>query len=143
MLSPLHSRTMVRMRIAQAAELLGVSDDSVRRWVDAGRLPASRTGGVLTIESADLAAYSAEHAQAPDSGASGRYSARNQFKGIVTAIKSDSVMSQVDIQAGPFRVVSLLSTEAVREMGLDVGSIVVASTKATNVTVEHVDLDRR
>lgn len=134
---------MVQMRIAQAAELLGVSDDSVRRWVDAGRLPASRTGGVLTVDSVALAAYAAEHASAPDTGAAGRYSARNQFKGIVTAIASDPVMSQVDVQAGPFRVVSLLSTEAVHEMGLEVGSIVIASTKATNVSVQRIDKDAR
>ncbi|MFC5929243.1 helix-turn-helix domain-containing protein [Cryobacterium melibiosiphilum] len=128
---------MTHYRISEAAELLGVSDDTVRRWVDAGKVDAAAdSAGRLAIDGAQLAALAQEQASAPaDPSRVGR-SARNRFVGIVTAITMDTVMAQVELQCGPHRVVSLMSSEAVRELGLEVGSLSVAVIKATNVIVE-------
>jgi molybdopterin-binding protein len=126
-------------RIGEAAELLGVSVDTVRRWVDAGRLRADRDEhGHRAIAGADLAAFARLSADDPDPG-TGRSSARNRLRGIVTAITRDTVMAQVDLQAGPFRVVSLMSREAVDELGLEVGSTATAVIKSTTVVVERGD----
>lgn len=132
---------MTTFRIGEAAELLGVSADTVRRWIDSGRLAASRDEqgqGHRVISGADLAAFARERASAPDAGA-GSSSARNRLRGIVTAITKDQVMAQVDLQVGPFRVVSLMSREAVDELGLEVGSLGTAVVKSTNVVVERSD----
>ncbi|GAA2604230.1 TOBE domain-containing protein [Paractinoplanes durhamensis] len=130
---------MTTYRIGEAADLLGVSVDTVRRWVDAGRLVADRDDhGHRSIAGADLAGFARSLADDPDPG-SRRSSARNRLRGIVTAITRDSVMAQVDIQAGPFRVVSLMSREAVDEMALEVGSTAVAVIKSTTVVVERGD----
>jgi molybdopterin-binding protein len=123
-------------RIGEAARLLGVSTDTLRRWVDAGRLPAVRDEhGHRTIDGAELAAFARSLAAEPDEYGEVS-SARNRLRGIVTGIVKDRVMAQVDIQAGPFRVVSLMSREAVEEMGLEVGSPAVAVIKSTTVMVE-------
>lgn len=130
---------MTTFRIGEAAELLGVSADTVRRWIDSGRLAASRDEqGQRSIPGTDLAAFARERASAPDAGA-GSSSARNRLRGIVTAITKDQVMAQVDLQVGPFRVVSLMSREAVDELGLEVGSLGTAVVKSTNVVVERPD----
>jgi molybdopterin-binding protein len=131
---------MTQMRISEAAALLGVSDDTVRRWIDSGRLTASLDSSyrqvVDGVELAELARAGHDTAlDALDSGA-GRRSARNHFTGLVTKVTSDVVMSQVELQCGPFRVVSLISTEAVRELNLEPGTVATAVVKATNVTVE-------
>ncbi|ANS80126.1 Molybdate-binding domain of ModE [Serinicoccus hydrothermalis] len=127
---------MTQMRVSEAAELLGVSTDTVRRAIETGRLPSRKDGsGRAVVEGADVAALAQEQAHPAEVGAVGASSPRNQLRGVVTRIVSDSVMSQVDIQAGPFRLVSLLSTEAVREMDLQVGSVAIATVKATNVSV--------
>ena len=127
---------MTTYRIGEAAELLGVSVDTVRRWIDAGRLGAARDdNGHRTVAGADLAAFARSLADEPDTG-SQRSSARNRLPGIVTAIVRDQVMAQVDIQAGPFRVVSLMSREAVDDLGLEVGSPATAVIKSTTVVVE-------
>jgi molybdopterin-binding protein len=124
-------------RLGEAADLLGVSVDTMRRWVDAGRLAAERDDhGHRVIVGRDLAAFARSLADNPDDG-SGRSSARNRLRGIVTAIAKDSVMAKVDIQAGPFRVVSLMSREAVDDLGLEVGSMAVAVIKSTTVVVER------
>jgi molybdopterin-binding protein len=127
---------VTQYRIGEAARLLGVSDDTVRRWVDAGSLPSSKDdAGRAVVPGAELAAW-AQHlarAAADDGHAS---SARNRFVGLVTAITADTVMAQVDLQCGPFRIVSLMSSEAVRDLGLEVGSTAVAVVKATTVIVE-------
>lgn len=128
---------MPDFRISEAAALLGVSDDTVRRWVDGGRLPARRSegSGRWTVAGADLAALAQELAADPAAGPSG-VSARNRMRGIVTRVVRDGVMAQVEIQAGPHRLVSLISREAADELGLEPGVVAVASVKATNVVVE-------
>ena len=125
-----------RYRIGHAAALLGVSDDTVRRWVDGGRLSADRDSGRLTVDGAELAALATELATAPELGRSVRESARNRFTGLVTKVVKDGVMAQVDIQAGPFRVVSLMSREAADDLGLEPGVLAVASVKSTQVIIE-------
>jgi molybdopterin-binding protein len=126
-------------RIGEAAELLGVSVDTVRRWVDAGRLGAVRgENGHRSIGGDDLARFAQSLAGAPGQGAH-RSSARNRMSGIVTAVTRDTVMAQVDIQAGPFRVVSLMSREAVDDLGIEVGSTAIAVIKSTNVVIERGD----
>jgi len=131
-------RTRVTVfRIGAAAELLGVSADTVRRWVDAGRLGAARDDhGHRVIEGTDLAGFVRAQAAEPEER-SELSSARNRLRGIITAVVKDAVMAQVDIQAGPFRVVSLMSREAVDELDLQVGSVAVAVIKSTTVVVER------
>ncbi|PKK13526.1 molybdopterin-binding protein [Thermomonospora sp. CIF 1] len=127
---------MATFRISEAAALLGVSADTVRRWVDSGRLGAARDEhGHRLIAGADLAAFVRERRADPEPGA--RFSsARNRLRGIVTDVVRDTVMAQVEIQAGPFRVVSLLSREAADELGLKVGVVAEAVIKSTTVVVE-------
>ncbi|MGH8869451.1 MAG: TOBE domain-containing protein [Actinomycetes bacterium] len=128
---------MPQFRISEAAELLGVSDDTVRRWADAGRLPTVRgPSGRLVVEGAALAAFAKEMADAPLPGRIVGASARNRVRGIVTRVVRDQVMAQVEMQAGPYRLVSLMSREAADELGLEPGVAAVASVKATNVVVE-------
>ena len=127
---------MPQYRISQAATLLGVSDDTVRRWLESGRLRASGSGGVATIDGADLAAHAQEMARAPELGTPTRESARNRFTGLVTKVVHDTVMAQVDMQCGPFRVVSLMSAEAAADLQLEPGVLAVASVKSTHVVVE-------
>ena len=128
---------MASFKIKDAARLLGVSDDTVRRWIDAGTLAvAFDESHRRVVDGRALAELARSMAtQIPDPSEVGR-SARNRFVGLVTRIESDKVMSQVELQCGPFRVVSLLSTEAVRDLGLELGSVAVAVVKATNVIVE-------
>ena len=131
---------MTIYRLAEAAGLLGVSDDTVRRWADAGRFPPARTeDGHAGVEGTDLAALARGLAEIPADGAraaSHRVSARNHLRGIVTDVKRDAVMAQVELCCGPYRVVSLMSREAADALGLDPGVVAVASIKATNVVVE-------
>jgi len=126
-------------RVPEAAELLGVSADTVRRWADTGRLASSRdSAGRRVIEGSALADFAAQLAKglSLEVGPTGGHSARNRFVGIVTKVTKDLVMAQVEMQAGPFRVVSLMSREAADDLGLAPGVAAVASVKATNVTVE-------
>lgn len=125
-----------RLRIGQAAAILGVSPDTVRRLVDRGDVAGERSGtGPRTVDGADLARYLRERA-GPDDGLPPTRSARNRFTGLVTAVAVDGLVAQVELQAGPFRVVSLLTSEAVRELGLEPGMVAAASVKATSVVVE-------
>jgi molybdopterin-binding protein len=126
------------IRIREAAELLGVSDDTVRRWIDEGNLAATPDGsGRKVIAGEDLAAFVRNHGgRVPQDPVAVRSSARNRFAGLVTKVTTDKVMAQVEMQCGPFTVVSLMSTDAVRELNLEPGSIAVAVVKATTVIVE-------
>lgn len=131
-----YGAAVAEFRIGEAAELLGVSPDTVRRWVDGGRLTAARgRNGHRVVAATDLAAFARSLADEPDERGE-ESSARNRLRGIVTAVVKDTVMAQVDIQAGPFRVVSLMSREAVDDLELTVGSVAVAVIKSTNVVVE-------
>ena len=128
---------MPRFRIGQAADLLGVSTDTVRRWADTGRLPTVRSeGGQRLVEGGPLAALAAELAAERRQAPIVSESARNRFEGIVTKVIKDTVMAQVEMQAGPHRIVSLMSREAADELGLAPGVLAVAAVKATNVIVE-------
>jgi molybdopterin-binding protein len=126
-------------RIREAAQLLGISDDTLRRWAESGRLATVDDGGRLAVDGAELARFAEELAAAAPSPA-GRHvvkeSARNRFTGLVTKVTRDAVMAQVDIQAGPFRVVSLMSREAADDLGLEPGVLAVATVKSTNVVVQ-------
>ncbi|WP_328945942.1 helix-turn-helix transcriptional regulator [Streptomyces sp. NBC_00250] len=124
--------------IGQAARLLGVSPDTARRWADAGRIATHRDeSGRRLIDGKSLAVFSAEIAQGGSGDDDASYtSVRNAFPGIVTAIKLGDVAAQVTIQAGPHRLVSLLTREAVEELGLEVGMQATARVKSTSV---HID----
>ena len=122
------------------SELLGVSDDTVRRWIDTGQLsaPKGATGRML-VDGAELAAFAKAHAHETRDPSAVDRSARNRFVGLVTEVVTDKVMAQVDVQCGPHRVVSLMSSEAVRELRLEPGVLVVAVVKSTQVVIETPD----
>ena len=131
---------MTVIRLTQAAALLGVSTDTLRRWADTGRIeittmPSGRQGVDGTVLAA-AAQAEAEGDDADDVTARGRQSARNRLRGIVTKVTRDTVMAQVEMQCGPFRVVSLMSREAADDLGLEPGVLAVASVKSTNVVIE-------
>jgi len=130
-------RCMPQFRLSEAARLLGVSDDTVRRWIDAGLLPSGLDpAGRKVVDGTELARFAKQQAgEVADPSGVGR-SARNQFVGLVTEVISDRVMAQVEMQCGPHRVVSLMSSEAVRELGLAPGVLAVAVVKSTHVVVE-------
>ena len=130
---------MTTYRIAEAAELLGVSDDTMRRWVDAGRVPSARLDGRTVVPGAELAALAQSLADQPDREATraAAVSARNRLAGIVTQVKKDTVMAQVEMICGPYRMVSLMSSEAAEELGLEPGVRAIASVKSTTVVVER------
>jgi molybdopterin-binding protein len=126
-------------RVAEAASVLGVSDDTVRRWIDQGRLPAATgPGGRVVVPGEDLAAFARTLAETDPDGTprAAAVSARNRLRGIVTAVKKDTVMAQVEMVCGPYRMVSLMSSEAAEELGLEPGVVAIASVKSTNVVVE-------
>lgn len=126
---------MRQYRVSEAARLLGVSDDTIRRWIEAkvllvtGDSPVRIPGEALAQRAVEIAVEREESLDVLSS-------ARNRFVGIVTAVNVDGVMAQVDVQAGPHRVVSLMSAEAVRELDLHIGDLATAVVKATTVVVE-------
>ena len=128
-----------RLRIGQAAELLNVSVDTLRAWGDDGRVAMQRTkGGQRTVAAADLMRLLAEQRRAPDRTPQkiAGHSARNRFEGIVTRIERDRVAAVVEVMAGPHRVVSMMTAEAVDELDLEVGDAAICLVKATNVMLE-------
>jgi molybdopterin-binding protein len=128
---------MPQIRISDAARFLGVSDDTVRRWVDSGQLAGARdASGYAAVDGLQLARLARRQAVLPADPTGIGSSARNRFVGLVTDIIADNVMAQVELQCGPHRVVSLMSAEAVRDLGLEPGSVATAVVKATNVIVE-------
>jgi molybdopterin-binding protein len=123
--------------VGDAAGLLGVSTDTVRRWIDNGSLDANRTvNGRRRIEGLALARFAQSLHESSDPLVASTESARNHFTGIVTRVLKDKVMAQVELQAGPFRVVALISREAVDDMGLAPGVMASAVVKSTNVSIE-------
>ena len=128
---------MTQMRVRDAATFLGVSEDTVRRWIEKGTLEASRgPGGRTVLEGTEVARLARELAVAPELHGATASSARNRFTGLVTRVVTDTVMAQVELQCGPFRVVSLMSSEAARELGLEPGRVASAVVKATQVVIE-------
>ena len=128
---------MPLMRIKDAASFLGVSDDTVRRWVDSGALQAEADDvGRKVVDGYQVALLARDQAHAVEDPSGVGRSARNRFVGLVTDIKRDTVMAQVEMCCGPYRVVSLMSREAADALGLEPGVVAVASIKATNVVVE-------
>lgn len=129
---------MPQYRIREAAQFLGVSDDTVRRWAEAGKLETGTDAeGRRVVDGAVLASFAASRAERLEADAGARQSARNRFTGLVTRVVRDTVMAQVEIQAGPYRIVSLVSREAADELELEPGVTAVATVKATNVGVER------
>jgi molybdopterin-binding protein len=137
-----HHPRVSTYRVAEAADVLGVSPDTVRRWIDAGRVPAAAgEDGRTRLAGPDLASLAKQLAdQGPDgtspASRATAVSARNRLRGIVTAVKKDTVMAQVELVCGPYRMVSLMSAEAADDLGLEPGVLAIASVKSTNVVVE-------
>jgi len=127
-------------RIREAAELLGVSYDTMLRWADGGRIDKTTDStGRLAVDGAALARFARQRAQSTANAEAAPVAAqsiRNRFTGLVTRVVKDTVMAQVEIQAGPHRFVSLLSREAADELALEPGMLAVAAVKATSVAVE-------
>ncbi len=134
-----HTSPVNDYRIAEAAEILGVSDDTLRRWIDAGKVAVTSDGGRTAIAGPALAVLAAslideaEH----DRVRADSVSARNRMSGIVTKVIKDTVMAQVEMVCGPYRIVSLMSAEAATDLGLEAGVRAIASVKSTNVVVER------
>ena len=131
---------MPEYRISEAAALLGVSDDTVRRWGEHGRLTLRRgANGMQVVDGTDLVPLMAEAGPGgtlAEAFPLARASARNRFVGLVTRVQRDGVMAQVDLACGPFRIVSLMSREAADELQLEPGVLAIAAVKSTNVVVE-------
>ncbi len=130
-------RSATRLRVGQAAEMLGVSVETLRRWEVEGRLRMERSeGGQRLVDIDEVSRLLDERRKASIDRPIIAQSARNRFAGIVTRIEVDRVAAVVEIIAGPHRLVSLMTAEAVEEMGLRVGDEAVGVVKATNVIVE-------
>jgi molybdopterin-binding protein len=134
-----HADSVSGYRIAEVAAMLGVSDDTVRRWIEAGRLTSATESGRAVVPGVDVARLAQELADHPDreTTRAAAVSARNRLAGIVTKVIRDKVMAQVEMICGPYRLVSLMSTEAADELGLEPGVRAIASVKSTNVVVER------
>lgn len=134
-----HNERVTTYRIAEAAELLGVSDDTVRRWIDQGRLATVQEAGRAAVDGPALASLAESLADSPDRAGlrASSVSARNRLPGIVVAVKKDTVMAQVEMICGPHRIVSLMSSDAADELRLARGERAIASIKSTNVVLER------
>ncbi|MBN9794383.1 MerR family transcriptional regulator [Pseudonocardia sp. TMWB2A] len=129
---------MVEYRVTTAARMVGVGDDVFRRWIAKGAFVSGRdSGNRMIVDGADLATFLRDNpGLGPDDPRPGDTSARNHMVGLVTSVVSDLVMAKVEIQAGPHRVVSVMSSEAARELRLEPGSLAVAVVKSTDVIIE-------
>ncbi len=124
---------MPEFRIGDAATLLGVSTDTVRRWADTGLLQTKRTeGGHRVVDGKALAAFMRSRFEPSDEH---QTSARNRFTGVVTNVVRDRVAASVEIQSGPHRIISLMTREAADDLRLEPGMMVTAIVKATNVVI--------
>ena len=133
---------MPQMRIRDVAGFLGVSDDTVRRWIESGALKSTKdTAGRKVVDGYELALFARSQSTTAPNPLGVASSARNRFVGLVTDIRVDEVMAQVELQCGPFRVVSLMSSDAVRDLKLELGSVAVAVVKSTTVIVETLGGD--
>lgn len=131
------SAVMNQFTIREVAVLLGVSDDTVRRWGESGRIEIGKNAsGRQVVAGTSLLPLLTEPSELEQAFPAAKASARNRFTGIITAVHRDGVMAQVDLQAGPFRVVSLMSREAADELGLEPGMLASATAKATTVAIE-------
>jgi molybdopterin-binding protein len=128
--------TTTQLKVSEAAALAGVSDDTIRRWAESGRLELVKgASGPQVIDGAQLARLLQELSTESPLAPTSKTSTRNRLVGIVTRVTKDGVMAQVDLQAGPFRIVSLISREAVDELGIEVGTVAAATVKATSVSI--------
>jgi molybdopterin-binding protein len=134
-----HNVSVATYRIAEAADLLGVSDDTLRRWIDQGKAATVQDAGRAALDGVELAGLAESLADAPDREGlrASSVSARNRMPGIVVAVKKDTVMAQVEMICGPHRIVSLMSADAAEELGLARGERAIASIKSTNVVLER------
>lgn len=133
---------MTHLRISEVARILRVSDDTVRRWIDAGRLQAADVTGRRAVTGAELARF--VRAQRGEDGVDAwPVSARNRLEGIVTEVRRDGLVALVEVQAGPFRLLSMMTAEAVDELGLEAGSLAAALVKSTSVIIEALPGDAR
>jgi molybdopterin-binding protein len=124
-------------RISQAAKLMGVSSDTMRRWADAGKVATTTDAtGHVSVEGTELARLATEVAGEQDRERGAGQSTRNHIAGIVTRVKKDEVAALVELQAGPYRLVSLITRDAADDLGLEPGMMADAVVKATNVSVE-------
>jgi molybdopterin-binding protein len=131
------SKDEPRLRVGQAAEILGVSVDTIRRWEAEGRVRLERSGGrQRLVPLSEVSRLVNERRQTAADRPIVAQSARNRFPGLVTRVEKDRVAAVVEVQAGPHRLVSLMTAEAVDELRLRVGDEVVCVVKATNVVVE-------
>jgi molybdopterin-binding protein len=122
--------------VSDAASLAGVSDDTIRRWADAGKLELLKgENGRQVVDGVQLARLLQQLATESSLSPTSKTSTRNRITGIVTRVTKDTVMAQVELQAGPFRIVSLISREAVDELGIEVGTVAAATVKATSVSI--------
>lgn len=131
---------MATYRVRQISDLLGVSDDTVRRWAESGRLAASRDGaGRVTVEGRDLAQFAEQLATQTSPSVPrriARESSHNRLTGLVTRVQRDGLMAQVEMRCGPFRMVSVMTAEAADELELEPGVLAVASVTSSSVVVE-------
>ena len=135
---------MSDLRLGDVAELLGVSIDTARRLADTKAFPSRRTrGGQRAVRGADFAAYLQRRDTDTDGEVRSRQSARNHLRGIVTAVIKDKAAAQIEVRAGPFRIVSLLTREAADDLSLSPGTLATVVVKATNVGIELTPRARR
>jgi molybdopterin-binding protein len=128
---------MPQYRISEAAELLGVSDDTIRRWIDSGRLASSAADGPQTVDGKSLAELAIENAKELTDERKTKISARNRFVGLVTRVDIQGLAAIIEIQSGSNHLVSMITADSARALGLEVGSKAIASVKSTDVVVEN------
>ena len=128
---------MPQYRISEAAELLGVSDDTIRRWIDSGRIASSSADGPQSVDGKSLAELAIENAKELKDERKTKISARNRFVGLLTRVEIQGLAAIIEIQSGSNHLVSMITADSARALGLEVGSKAIASVKSTDVVVEN------